>query len=114
MIIWNGLGFMVAVIIFGFSLLANMISNHYYGTAYYSERKWPLALSLLCSGVICWFFGKYLAMKSDIIAVEKETGKEIIVNRSSHTLFFIPMQWWSPILIVWAIVLLVQEFSPRQ
>ena len=35
MIIWHGLGFLVAVIVFGCSLVANYISNEKLGSGYY-------------------------------------------------------------------------------
>jgi len=47
MIIWQGLGFLVAVIIFGCSLIANLISNATVGKGYYDQHKWPFAVSLV-------------------------------------------------------------------
>jgi hypothetical protein len=110
MIIWQGLGFLVAVIVFGCSLAGNFISNATLGEGYYDQHKWPVALSLICSAPICWFLGRYLRAKSDRIAIDNATGKEFVINQSRHTLFFIPMEYWSPILIVIALVLFGLEF----
>jgi len=109
-IIWQGLGFLVAVIAFGCSLAANFLSNATAGDGYYDRHKWPLAVSLIFSAVICWFLGSYLRTRSDRIAIDKETGKEFVVNKSRHSLFFIPMHYWSPIFLVIALVLLGLEF----
>lgn len=110
MIIWQGLGFLVAVIVFGFSLAANFISNATLGDGYYDAHNWPVAVSLLFSAPVCWFLGNYLRKRSDRIAIDKETGKEFVVNQSRHALFFIPMQYWSPILVLIALILFGVEF----
>src|SRR5262249_30139363 len=110
MIIWQGLGFLVAVIVFGCSLAANFIFNATIGAGYYDSHKWPLAVSLIFSAAICWLLGSYLRTKSDRIAIDKETGKEFVVNQSRHALFFIPMHYWSPILLFVALILFVLEF----
>jgi hypothetical protein len=110
MIIWQGRGFLVAVIIFGFSLLLNLIFNATYGEGYYDHHKWPFALSLVNSAILCWFLGNHLRKKSDRVVVDKLTGKEFVINQSRHTLFFIPMQYWGPILLVCAATLFGIEF----
>jgi MFS family permease len=109
-IIWQGLGFLVAVIVFGCSLVANLILNATVGDGYYDHHKWPFAVSLIFSAAICWFLGNYLRTRSDRIAIDKETGKEFVVNQSRHTLFFIPMHYWSPILLLIALILFGIEF----
>jgi len=109
-IIWRGLGFLVAVIIFGCSLTANLIFNAEVGKGYYDHHKWPFAVSLVVSAAICWFLGNYFRKRSDRIVIDKLTGKEFNLNRSRHSFFFIPMHWWAPILLVGAMVLLAVEF----
>lgn len=109
-IIWQGLGFLVAVIVFGCSLAGNLISNATVGDGYYDRHKWPSAVSLIFSATMCWFLGRYLRRRSDRIAIDKETGKEFVVNQSRHTLFFIPMHYWSPILLLIAVILFGVEF----
>src|ERR1035437_2981734 len=109
-IIWRGLGFLVAVIVFGCSLAANFIFNATRGEGYYDHHKWPFAVSLVFSAAICWFLGNYLRKRSVRMAIDKETGREIVVNQSRHALFFIPMHYWSPILLVIALILFGIEF----
>jgi hypothetical protein len=109
-IIWRGLGWLVAVIVFGFSLAANLAFNAFYGEGYYDHHKWPFALSLFVSAAACWFLGSYLKTHSDRIAIDKQTGKEIVVNQSRHALFFIPMHLWGPVLALIAIIVLALEF----
>jgi hypothetical protein len=109
-IFWQGLGFLVAVIVFGCSLAANLICNAIVGGGYFDQHQWPVAVSLILSAAICWFLGSYLRKKSDRVAIDKETGREFVVNHSRHTLFFIPLQYWSPILLLIALVALGVEF----
>lgn len=109
-IIWSGKGYLVFVIVFGCSLIANLISNAKVGPGYYNHHKWPLAISLLVSAAVCWPLGDYLRKRSDRVVIDKQTGREFVINQSRHTLFFIPMHWWAPILLVSALILFAIEF----
>jgi hypothetical protein len=42
--------------------------------------------------------------------IDKTTGKEIVLDRANHRLFFIPMYYWGPILAVIGAVLWIAEF----
>ncbi|HEX7186242.1 MAG TPA: hypothetical protein VF756_30735 [Thermoanaerobaculia bacterium] len=88
MIIWSEWGFLVAVIVFVSSLLMEIaVESRFNDDSYYQTQAWPLALALVIAGAICWFWGKGL----------NQAG-------SRHRLFFIPMQYWGPILGVIAVV----------
>lgn len=112
-IIWRGLGWLVPVIVFGFSLVGNLVFNTAYKDGYWDSHHWPFAISLLFSAAVCWFLGNYLKARSDRVAIEKETGKEIVINQSRHALFFVPMHLWGAVLAVWALVELLVEFVRR-
>ena len=109
MIIWSGLGFLVAVIVFGCSLALNFAFNAWLGEGYYDTHKWPLAVSLFLSAIICWFLGSALRKRTSRTVIDKETGKETVLNRSNHSLFFIPMHIWAPILAAIGAVVLVMD-----
>jgi hypothetical protein len=111
MIIWTGLGFLVAVVVFGVSLAFNFAFNAWYGEVYYDTHKWPVAISLLVSAVICWFLGSSFAKRDSQTVIDKETGQEIVLNRSNHSLFFIPMHFWAPILAVIGVVMLIMDLA---
>jgi hypothetical protein len=110
MIVWQGSGYLVAIAIFGCSLVANLIFNAKFGPGYYDHHKWPFAVSLLFSSAICWFLGDYLRKRPGRVVIDKQNGKEITLNKS-HTLFFIPVRWWAPILLVGAWILFSIESS---
>jgi len=91
MIIWEGLGWTAAATIFGTSLAANLLFDHIYGEHFYDRHKWPFAVSLMVSGAICWAVGLVLKRRTGQVVIDKATGREFTLNRSRHTLFFIPI-----------------------
>jgi hypothetical protein len=105
MIVWQGQGYLVAVAVFGCSLAGNFISNATAGNAYWDSHQWPMATSLICSAAICWLLGSHLRRRSDRVVIDKETGQEFVVSQSRHTLFFIPVHYWPPILLLIAVIL---------
>ena len=109
MIIWSGLGFLVAVIVFGCSLAFNLAFNVWWGQGFYDSHKWPFAISLLLSAIICWFLGSILRKRTSQTVIDKATGEEMVINRSDHSLLFIPMHIWGPILAVISIIVLVVD-----
>jgi len=109
LIIWSGFGFLVALIVFGCSLVANLIFNATVGQGYYDHHKWPFAVSLIVSAVICWFLGDYLRKRPGRVVIDKKTGREFTLNKK-HTLFLIPVHYWAPILLVCALILFCVEF----
>jgi hypothetical protein len=110
MIIWRGWGVLIAVIVFGSSLAANFICNAVYGSTYYDQHKWPFAVSLAISAAICWIWGAAMAKKPDRVVVDKQTGQEMILRAPRPALFFIPLQYWGPILLVVAVVVFITDF----
>ena len=109
MIIWSGYGFLVVVITFGCSLALNFAFNARFGAGYYEAHKWPLAISLLMSAAICWVLGMALGNRASRRVIDKATGKEMVLRGRNHSLFFIPVQFWGPILAVIGAVLFMQD-----
>lgn len=110
MIIWSGWGFLVAVFVFGCSLVMEILVRSITGNEnYYQQAIWPLAFALVLSGVISWFLGKRLNKPNDRNLIDKETGEEVILKKAKHKLFFIPMEYWGPILIGIAIIYIITK-----
>src|SRR5437870_4438472 len=108
-IFWSGKGFLVAVFTFGFSLMANLISNSITGgEKYWNTHKWPFAVSLFASAAACWFVGRFFRDRGAQVFIDPKTGKEVFFGQS-HTLFFIPMMWWGPILAVLGLIVIGAE-----
>jgi hypothetical protein len=110
MIIWSRLGFLVAVFVFGAAIACNLAFDHLYGNGYYSTHKWTIGVAMLIAAAPSWFVGRALRGKSDQVVIDKETGKEFVLDRNSHSLFFVPMHFWGPILVVIGVGLCVWEF----
>jgi hypothetical protein len=103
MIIWNGWGFMVAVVVFASSLLAEIVVEALFrDDNYYQTAAWPLAFALAISAVVSWVWGTRLNRRAP--------GAEPAATpwlTAPHRLFFIPMQYWGPILLVAAAVVFI-------
>jgi len=68
------------------------IVDNIFGTDYWKNNSWPLSLSLIISGLICWFSGRYLNGKPGKTLIDKETGEEFVLHET-HSFFFIPLQY---------------------
>lgn len=91
MVIWSGLGFLVAVITFGCCLIANFVLDAQFGEGYYSSHDWAVGAALLVGGIISFGIGFALKGRSDRYVIDEETGERLVINNSVHTFFFIPM-----------------------
>src|SRR5437773_1572280 len=109
MIIWSGLGFLVAVFIFGAALICNFAFDALGGAGYYSGHKWTIGMAMFIAAVLSWVVGSLLRKRTARTVVDKETGKELVLDRATHRLFFIPMHLWGPILAAIGVVLCVME-----
>jgi hypothetical protein len=105
LIIWRGLGFLVAVVTFGFALGANLLANKFRGDGYWEQHAWPMAAALAVSGAVCWVLGRRL---------NKPARKENGDNRRlwTHDLFFVRMEWWAYPLVAMAVAAVVLNFTP--
>jgi hypothetical protein len=93
MIIWQGWGFLVAVIFFAVSVLVEkMVDTQTFNPFYYQQNGWPKLLASVISAVLVFLLSKYLAKK----------GKKA---KSRHALFFIDIAKWPYILIGLGIIL---------
>jgi len=108
MIIWNGKGYLVAVIVFCCSLIGELISENVYDDdTYYQAHSAPLAIVLLISGIIVSTLARILDRRPKVRRlIDKETGEEVMV-RTSDLFFFIPIKYWGPILILISLLVLI-------
>lgn len=78
MIIWRGAGILVLVIAFGSCILTQLALG-----GVYTQQGWPKFVALSIGAVIVFFSGR--ALNRD--------------DRTGHSLFFIPMEYWSVLMI---------------
>jgi hypothetical protein len=93
MLIWSGLGFLVAVITFGSCLIANYVLDAQFGEGFYSSHRWAVGTALLIGGIVSAGIGFVLKGRSDRFVIDEETGQRMVINNSNHSFFFIPMHW---------------------
>jgi hypothetical protein len=106
MIIWSGLGCLVAVIAFLMLLLTEYVTETVFrDDSYYQNHGWPKLLALALAGAVVWFLGTYLNQKQGRVLIDKESGREFL-SKPDHSLFFIRMEYWGPILLVIGILCL--------
>ena len=104
MIIWSGWGILVPLIVVlvgGFAAIGG-------GDDHAGEG---LAIGLFLSAIIIWIVGKKFNSGQDRRLLDPETGQEVLVKAGRHSLFFIPMQWWGPIVAGLGVVVLFAAFS---
>ena len=112
MIIWRGAGFLVFVITFGCSLVAQLLTNHLSGTeTYWQAHAWPFAAAMVAAGAIVGVVGRVLSTRTGKVLVDPATGEQHRVG-GDHDLFFIPMKYWGTILLAIALAVVVFDAKP--
>ncbi len=110
MIIWSGHGYLVPVIVFLSCLAFQRVFDSLWGKGFYSSHRWAFAVALLPAAALVHVLGDRLRKRKSRTLIDKDTGEEIVIDRSTHTLFFLPMRHWGPLLAALALALLAYEF----
>lgn len=104
-LVWSGHGYLVAVITFASCLLMELTTRAvFHDNSYYQDHAWPMAVALATAGAICFVVGRLLNGGPTQTLVNLETGERHVLPPSRHTFFFIPVQFWGPLLFVIAVV----------
>jgi hypothetical protein len=107
MIIWNGKGYLVAVIIFLLLVGAEFGSEALFADErYYQMHGWPLAAAMAVAAVVVWFLGNHLHKTGGRVVIDKATGQEMTLG-GNDSLFFIPVRFWAPIFAAGAAAALI-------
>ncbi len=107
MIVWQGRGGITALIIFlsiGVVLLLHEWTGH-------RVPDWVtyVAMAVIAGGANAFFAAKY-AQPERRILIDKQTGQEIELVRK-HTLFWIPVWYWTYIILAYAVIGTVMEWT---
>lgn len=106
MIIWQGVGFIVAVVAFVMLLLTEVSVESLFGDEkYYQAHGWPKLAALAVAGLVVLLIGKYLNGRGGKVLIEKDTGREVLV-KPRHSLFFINVEYWGYILVALGVIFL--------
>lgn len=100
MIVWQGFGFIAALIPLALLALLGMLNQ---------SVKWPHGpeFALLVSAILVWFIGRKLNSREDRILIDPVTREEVRL-RNKHTLFWAPMEWVSVPLVALAVATFVK------
>jgi hypothetical protein len=102
LVIWQGLGFLAALIPVLIAVLFEMIFDAKFGKGYTNQHHWIWGVSMLVSAPVLWFLGNKLTGPGREL-IDPKTG-QVVTLRKKHTLFWIPMQYFGLLLIVAGIV----------
>jgi hypothetical protein len=105
LIIWQGLGFLAAIIPVLIAVLFEMIFDGKFGKGYTDQHHWIWGVSMLISAAVLWFLGTKLADPGRQL-IDPKTD-QVVMLRKKHTLFWIPMQYFGIILGIAGIVRLL-------
>lgn len=106
MLIWKGYGILVLVIAFLINLLFNFVLDATFYKGFYATHKWPASVAMCLAAIIIWFLGKRLNKDNERVLVDPKTGETIKLIKT-HSLFWIKMEYWAPIMLaltVWQFV----------
>lgn len=100
MIIWNGRGFLIAVIIFaslmGTQVVAGKVTNQ---PDYYQTHTWLIGVGLAVAGLFILLVRGWLFPMHGQTMIHPKTGESFRLGRD-HGLFFISVKWWPWLLLL--------------
>lgn len=102
MIIWQGFGFLAALIPFVLLVLLSLFDKSH--TFTYGNE-----LVLAVSAIAVWLVGKKLNGAKGKILIDPETKQEVLL-KDKHTMFWIPMEWYGLVLGALAVFVLSKHF----
>ncbi|MDR1648414.1 MAG: hypothetical protein LBR88_10375 [Zoogloeaceae bacterium] len=109
MIIWQGWGFLVALIFLAVAFILFPFFNRP-DMAEYQQFADPAFF--LINALLTLLLGLYLRRKGAKVFIDEATGKEVVI-RPRHTLFFIPVLFWAAIFAGMSLWFLVREPPPK-
>ncbi|HEY8738953.1 MAG TPA: hypothetical protein VIO62_18160 [Candidatus Dormibacteraeota bacterium] len=105
--IWRGWGILVALYALAAVVVGTVVRNAVGGGI---RAGVAIGVCEVLAGVAVWFTGIRLNGEADKALVDPNTGKEVRVRRR-HTLFWIPMQYWAPVLAIVGVIVLIAAAS---
>lgn len=102
MIIWQGLGFLAALIPFVLLVLLSLFDKS--NTFTYGNE-----IVLAISAIAVWLVGKKLNGTKGKVLIDPETKQEVLL-KNKHTMFWIPMEWFGVLLGALALFVFSKHF----
>ena len=111
MIVWTGLGFLIAII--GVGVLAGtevVVENIAGNENFYQDNPWVIFLGMVVAAAVTYVLNKTILSTKTKTVLDKETGEEILLV-DEHSLFFIASKWWPIIFMGIGIIAAAMNFS---
>ena len=102
MIVWKGWGILALVIPLIISLSVGSSLDAYYGEGFYKNSAWAMPLVLGISSILVFIVGSKINSKPGKIVIDPENNERIEL-KTTHSMFWIPLQYWSLIILSIAI-----------
>ena len=87
---------MVPVVVFGALILSQLSVDAVYGDGFYTANDWPKQAAFIVAAFSVGLLGFFLNHVRRQVLVDEETG-ENVGKAPSHSLFFIPIEYWAVI-----------------
>ena len=95
---WRGHGWAVVAIFAGTFVILELVLNFIFGDGYYQGNEWPKTAAPIISATLIAGLGYIFNYRNRVVVMNAETGKK--EKQKSHSLFFIPIEYWAVIVIV--------------
>ncbi len=117
MIVWTGNGLVTIFIVLGFLFGAGYIEvNMPHGIPGVAEGREAENLiyggMMLLSALVVWLAGDYFYKRDRQRLVDRTTGKEFYAG-GYHSLLFVPMRFWGPVIAILTITAVTADMMPR-
>ena len=100
MVVWQGYGFLVALIPLVLGLGAAFAADAIWGPGTIQRHgRLIYGAVALISGGLLFLLERRLSRRPKRVQVDKDTGSEVVLE-DSHTLWFIPLRFWAALLAV--------------
>jgi len=109
MVFWSGFGFLAIIIPAIVLIVTQIVIDFFLGKGFYTNHYIIQSFGLYLSSIFIWVIGKYLQKRKAKVLIDKETGKEVIIDYSNHTFFFIKLHYWSIACIVFGLYITISN-----
>ena len=110
-IVWSGFGFVTVLIAFGFGALGEAVLQPAIVSLYpTAPATLGMAVGLLVAAGANWYLGKYLNTQPGRELIDPKTNQKVVLRRR-HSLFWIPIEFFSALLLVLAVFAIASPAS---
>ncbi len=110
MIVWKGWGIMALLIPLVCSLLVEAVVDYTYVIDFYKSNDWAMPLVLALSSIIVFSLGRTLNSRPGRIVIDIETNEHIELKKT-HSMFWIPLQYWAVIIMALSIWMYIENIG---